>query len=286
MNKKRTYIILFSIFILTILAGGISYPYYFNKKIDYINSFELPIKSPKFSGESFKLGLDLQGGIHLVYETDLSKIEKNEQESALQGLRDVIERRVNIFGVTEPMVQVEGSKDHYRLIVELAGIKDPKMAIKEIGKTPFLEFKEKRPEQETQVILDKQKELKGKTKEEVQQIENWQLAFEDPYFKSTSLTGRYLKKTELQFDQTTMKPYASIQFNKEGAKIFEDLTSNNIGKPLAIYIDNAPISIPIVQETISGGKAQITGEFTIEEARRSEERRVGKECRSRWSPYH
>ncbi len=213
----------------------------------------------------FKLGLDLQGGTHLLYQADLSNVEKKDYSSAMQGLRDVIERRINYFGVREPVVQVEEKSQ--RLIVELAGVTDVNEAIKMIGQTPFLEFKEQRPQEETQKILDKQKEIKDKTFEEAQKIPDWQLACQDTYFQSTQLTGKYLKKAEVTFDQTTYRPGISLEFNDEGAKIFEDLTKKNVGKPLAIYIDNALISAPTVKETISGGRAQITGDFTIDAAK-------------------
>ena len=254
MSKKKVYIIIAFIFILAFFAGNLVYPQF--------------LKLPHFPQIPFKLGLDLQGGSHLVYEADLSNVEKAEYSSAMAGLRDVIERRVNLFGVEEPMVQTQEAQGHYRLIVELAGVIDPAEAIRKIGQTPFLEFKEQRPEEEIQKILDKQKEIEGKNFEELQQIEDWYLGFEDPYFQSASLTGKYLKRAELGFDQTaTYKSLVLLQFNDEGSKIFEDLTSRNIGKPLAIYIDGLPISAPIVQETISGGRAQITGNFTIEEAK-------------------
>ncbi len=253
MSKKKVYLIVAFIFVLAFFAGNLVYPQL--------------LKLPHFPQIPFKLGLDLQGGSHLVYEADLSSVEKEEYSSAMQGLRDVIERRVNLFGVQEPIVQTQEAQGHYRLIVELAGIIDPAEAIRQIGQTPFLEFKEQRPEEETQKILDKQKEIEGKSLEELQQIEDWYLGFEDPYFQSTSLTGKYLEKAELGFDQTaTYKSLVLLQFDDEGSKIFEDLTSRNVGKPLAIYIDGLPISAPTVQETISGGRAQITGDFTIEEA--------------------
>lgn len=215
----------------------------------------------------FSLGLDLQGGTHVVYEADLSRVERGGEKEIMQGLRDVIERRVNIFGVQEPLVQVQEAGGKWRLAVELAGIKDASEAIRMIGETPLLEFKEQRSEEETKKIQEKQKELEGKSQEDIFRTPGWQLAFEDPYFKTTSLTGQYLKKAEMQFDNTTYKPYISLEFNEEGAKIFEELTSRNVGKPLAIYIDNQPISSPIVQEKISGGKAEITGQFTVEEAK-------------------
>jgi len=268
MPKKKIYLIVALIFILAFLVGNLSYPKYFNQGIDYLNNFQFLIfnyqlKLPHFPNIPFKLGLDLQGGIHLIYQADLSKIEEKDKTEAMEGLRDVIERRVNFFGVREPIVQVQGE----RLIVELAGIIDPAEAIKQIGQTPFLEFKEQRENEETQRILDKQKEIEGKSPEEFQNIPEWYLAFEDPYFKSSQLTGKYLEKAEVSFDQTTYQPLVLLQFNEEGAKIFEDLTSKNVGKQLAIYIDRIPISVPVVQEKISGGKAQITGRFTVDEAK-------------------
>lgn len=89
---------------------------------------------------------------------------------------------------------------------------------------------------------------------------------EDP-FLVTNLTGKYLKRAEVGFDQTTYKPLVSLEFNEEGAKIFEELTGRNIGKILAIYIDGQLISAPNVNEAISGGKAQISGSFTVEEVK-------------------
>ncbi|MCX6759154.1 MAG: protein translocase subunit SecD [Candidatus Nealsonbacteria bacterium] len=271
-SKKKIYITIFFILILTFFTGNFSYPYYFNRAIDFINNFKFSVlgfqvQLPYFPDVPFRLGLDLQGGTHLVYEADLSNIKGEDHKSSMQGLRDVIERRVNLFGVQEPMVQVQEGVGHYRLIVELAGVHDPAEAIRMIGETPYLEFKELRDEEQTQMILDKKEEIKGKDQEEISKIPDWHLAFEDPYFKSTSLTGKYLKKAELGFDQTTYKSLVLLEFDDEGAKIFEELTEKNVGKVLAVYIDNIPISMPTVQEKISGGKAQITGNFTIEEAR-------------------
>jgi len=229
---------------------------------------KLKLSLPYFWQVPFRLGLDLQGGVHLIYEADLLNIEKDERSSAMSGLRDIIERRVNLFGVQEPIVQTQESGGRYRLIVELAGIRDPAQAIKMIGQTPFLEFKEERTKEESQKILDKQEEIKGKSLEEMKKVENWQLALEDPYFKPTPLTGKYLKKATLGFDQNTGEPLILLKYNGEGAKIFKDLTSKNIGKILAIYIDGAAISAPRIQEEISGGNAQISGDFTIEEAKK------------------
>lgn len=274
---KRKYLILFFIFILAFFAVNFSYPKYLNQGIDFLNQ-KISIGIPHFWDRPFVLGLDLRGGVQLIYEADLSSTATKDREEVMAGLRDVIERRINLFGVAEPVIQVQGEN---RLIVELAGIKDVGEAIKMIGETPYLEFLEQRPEEETQKILDKQKELEGKTYEEIQEIENWQLAFENPYFGSTPLTGKYLKKSEVSFDQTTYKPEIQLQFNSDGAKLFEEITARNVGKPIAIFLDGLSIIdtdgddeitlndlyAPIVKEKITGGKAVITGEMNIDKAK-------------------
>jgi len=268
MTKRKSFLVALIIFLLAFLAGNLCYPVFLNKGIDYVNlkfkTLNLKFNLPHFWNIPFRLGLDLQGGTHLLYQTDLSQIKDADKTNALAGLKDVIERRVNLFGVSEPTIQVEEKSQ--RLIVELAGVKDVKQAIEMIGQTPFLEFREQRPQEEVDKILAKRKELEGKTYEEAQKVSDWQLAFEDP-FSPTQLTGRYLKKADLAFQSTTNKPEVSLEFDDEGAKIFEDLTAKNVGKPLAIYIDNQMISSPVVQEKITGGKAQITGNFNLETAR-------------------
>ena len=215
--------------------------------------------------------MDLKGGTYLLYEADLSKVEKKDYDSVMQGLRDVIERKVNFLGVKEPIVQTQKVKDHYRLIVKLAGVKDPAEAVKEIGKTPLLEFRE--PKENYKEIIEKRNELRGKTEEEIKKVENWQLALEDP-FKPTPLTGHHLKKAELGFDSRTGEPIVLLEFDKEGAKIFRELTKKyqrkELNEPIGIYIDGILISAPVPQEEIASGRAQISGNppFKIEEAKK------------------
>lgn len=251
MNYKKILIII-SIFLTTILLGVFIYP-------DGLK--ERGIELPSFFDKHFSLGLDVSGGTLLLYEADLSNIKPSDYASAMDGLRDVIERRINYSGVREPRVEINKSGEKWRLIVELAGIKDIQEAIKMIGETPYLEFKEARSEEEIKSILKLQEEEMKKEEPDSKILQI------DPYFKPTSLTGKYLEMAELGFDQNTSLPVVNIQFNSEGTNIFAALTKKNIGKPLAIYLDHYPISIPVVREEIPSGRAQISGKFTLSEAK-------------------
>jgi len=228
MNRKKLGYLLIFIIALAAVAAFFVYPN------DSLSKFR-----------PWRLGLDLVGGTRLVYEIDMSQVKDSDRSVVLSGLRDVIEKRVNLFGVSEPQVTTAKSADHYRLTVELAGIKDVNSAIKDVGATPLLDFRE--------VILNGD-DLSKAT------------------FIPTNLTGRYIKNAQVEFDQTTREPGVSIQFDAEGAKIFEQLTDKNVGKPLAIFLDNNPIEIPMVKEKISGGQARITGKFTVADATKLVER--------------
>ena len=203
----------------------------------------------------FKLGLDLSGGTHLVYKADLSQISASDLKTSMDALQSVIEKRVNAFGVSEPIVQVQNggfsNAGEERLIVDLPGVTDVSEAIKTIGKTPTLDFRTENPNPQAATVG-----ADGTVKLDV-----------NSQFIATGLTGRYLDKAILEFNQTTNEPVVSLQFNTEGSLLFEKITKENIGKRVAIFLDGSPISIPTVNETISGGKAQISGNFTPAEAK-------------------
>lgn len=217
----------------------------------------------------FAYGLDISGGTHLVYITDVSSLSLSERADSIDALRDVIERRVNLFGVAEPVVQVEkmglaGTSREYRLLVELPGVTDVAKATAMIGQTPVVEFKTERPKAEADKILADLGQFK-QSDGSYAVPRDYQT--EDPYFIGTSLTGRFVKKATLQFDSLVGEPTVSLEFNEEGAKLFAEMTKANVGKPIAIYLDGSPISTPVVREEITGGKAQITGKFTPDEAK-------------------
>lgn len=226
----------------------------------------------------FRLGLDLSGGTHLEYKAVIDGIPEADRNSSMEALRDIIERRINLFGVSEPNVQTETARlgqdeKQYRLVVELPGITDVQEAIDMIGQTPLLEFKEQNPELSSEEF---QTALNDKTLELIQDqlpegITASTSVTNEPFI-STELTGAHLKRARLEFQQgggqlATSAPVIALEFTKEGAELFEKITERNVGKVVAIYLDGAPISTPMVQQKISGGEAVITGSFTLDESK-------------------
>jgi protein-export membrane protein SecD len=200
----------------------------------------------------FKLGLDLAGGTELTYKADTDSIAGPDRAGALSALQQVIERRVNLFGVAEPLVQTErastlNGQAEDRLIVDLPGVTDVKAAVDAIGKTPVLEFK-----------LATTTPSAGATT--------------TVNYVSTGLTGQYLSSASLEFNNGSAtnvlgSPTVVLKFNDAGAALFEKITSENVGQVLGIFLDGVPISTPVIQEAIPGGSATITGKFTATEAR-------------------
>ncbi|MBI3485852.1 protein translocase subunit SecD, partial [Candidatus Daviesbacteria bacterium] len=214
---------------------------------------KLTIDLNKLLGDfPIKLGLDLQGGTQLVLQTDMSKISSDQKDTALESAKNVIERRVNLFGVSEAVVQSSKLGDNRRILVDLPGIKDSSAAASLVGKTAQLEFREIPASRSAEAT---------------------QSAFAAIFLSvPTGLTGADLKKADVTFSggrNTRSGPQVSLQFTGEGAKKFGDITKRNIGKPLAIFLDGEPITNPpIVQQEILDGNAVINGNFTVDEAKK------------------
>lgn len=310
-----------------------------------------------FNKHNIELGLDLRGGSHLVYQADVTQVPESDRASSLDGVRDVIERRVNFFGVSEPVVQTNKVGDNWRVIVELPGVTDVNQAIKLIGETPILEFKEQNNQPVDNSEVDKYNaEAKKKAEDLLRRAKNGEnfvklasqyseddgskaqggdldyfakgvmvKAFEDAVFAlkvnqispnlvqsefgyhiikktgerqgtagtevrashiliktqatkqqeawaSTGLSGKQLKKASVEFDQNTGSPEVNLTFNDEGKKLFGEITTRSVGKPVAIFLDGAPISTPTVQQAITTGSAVITGNFTLPEAKQLAQR--------------
>ncbi len=206
----------------------------------------------------FKLGLDLSGGTHLVYQADTSKIDPADVDGAMNSLKAVIEARINAFGVAEPIIQTEKSSSNgqvlHKLIVELPGVTDVNKAVELIGKTPVLEFKV-----EGAGVPVVAMEATSSVTATVDSTA--------PQYVATELTGRYLDKAQLQFDPNTHLPQVGLTFNEEGKKLFAELTTANVGKTIAIFLDGRAISTPVVREPIKDGTAVISGRFTPTEAK-------------------
>ncbi len=196
-----------------------------------------------FRDFAIKLGLDLQGGTHLVYQADTSEISDSNKSSAVEATRVNIEKRINLLGVSEPLIQTSKVGDDYRIIVELAGVTDITQAINIIGQTAQLEFYEPK----------------------------FATASSQQDFRPTGLTGKDLKLAQVQFNSgnanSTGQPVVSIEFNSEGTKKFAQITQKNIGQPVAIVLDNNLVTAPVVQTAITDGKAVISGNFTVATAK-------------------
>ena len=210
--------------------------------------------SEQTGSKPFKLGLDLSGGTQLVYRARLDAIKGSDVADSMASLRDTIERRVNLFGVSEPIVQTEhagtlAGTSEERLIVELPGVTDTQRAISLIGQTPVLEFR----------MLKKGGDKTATASSTANEL-----------FEPASITGKDLKSAELQFQGGAgqlNEPVVVIHFNAEGTKIFADLTKNNVGRAFGMFLDGTAISVPVIREPIPDGTAVISGGFTPEAAK-------------------
>lgn len=216
------------------------------------------------SSHPFRLGLDLSGGTHLVYDADTSKLAPGDISDSMISLRDVVERRVNLFGVSEPIVQTQetaaiGGGSAHRLIVELPGVTDIDEAVRSIGATPSLEFKLVTSDalldfQQTSPVLD----LTASSSD---------LAAYLALFQESGLDGSMISRANLEFDPNTHQPLVTITFTSEGRALFSEITRDHIGDHLGIFLDGLPISTPVIRDQIIDGKGTISGSFTVDDAR-------------------
>jgi preprotein translocase subunit SecD len=271
-SMKTKYITLILFLFLVFFCYIITFPDTYNRKVRILNE-KTPFSLPLLEERDFVFGLDLQGGAYLLYQADFEGVPSGERIQRMEGLRNLIERRVNLYGIAESSVQVRGE----RLVVEIPGAHDLDRAIDIIGETPFLDFREISPEIE-KMQEEKIEEIAsylGKEVEEISfedilgldesEIENWEIIFDEPY-KETNLTGRHLENARVSMHPVTQEPVILLTFNKEGAVLFEEITERNVGKPVATFLDGVLLQEATVQEKISGGEAQITGGFSMEEA--------------------
>lgn len=201
-----------------------------------------------FNQKYFKthLGLDLQGGSHFVFQADTSGVKPQDLEDALNSSRDIIERRVNFFGVSEPSIQTLKVGNAYRITVDLPGVENAAQAVGLIGQTAQLSFREEMPLDPEFATL---------------------AALMKSYNPKPALTGKDVEKASVTYDPNTGKPQVQLAFTKEGERKFGELTGKNVGKQIGIFIDQQILSAPVVQQQIVGGTAVITGTFSLDEAK-------------------
>jgi len=216
--------------------------------------------------KKIKRGLDLQGGVQVVLEV----AETEQDEHIISDLADraleIIRNRIDALGITEPVIQKQGTD---RIVIDLPGVQDPDKAIDIIGQTALLEFKlvsddpaliksalDGNIPEGYQLLYTKEKDERG-----IERETHPLLIKAEP-----ELTGRYIKDAYLGYESSGF-PYVTLELNKEGAVLFEAITGQNPNRQLAIVLDGVVKSAPVIKERISGGKAQITGRFSTEEAR-------------------
>lgn len=244
--RRNIFLIILLTAVALIIDAPKSYPVSFNlfgKDISFaISSPSIHWTKPfAFDRELvIKQGLDLQGGTEVTLKADMSQVNAGDRQDALDSAKEIIARRVDLYGVAEPSIKTIVSQDDYRIAVALPGVNNPDEALQLIGQTASLDFYDMPVATDSPTYND---------------------------LKPTGLTGKDLKKTSVGFDSKDGKPQINLQFTEEGGKKFGEITSRNIGKPVWILLDGQVLTYPTVQQAILDGNAVINGQYTIEEAK-------------------
>jgi len=249
MKNKSLIKPLFLIFFLTVAAAFIALP-------DQLGSFAKPkidfyvLGKHVYKDYQLRKGLDIQGGMQVVLEAEMDKIAEEDKGTALEAAREVIAKRVDLYGISESSIQTSKANGQSRLIIELPGISDPAEALELVGRTALLEFKLQRELTEAEIA------------ESTVSAQVWLDSFVE-----TGLTGKQLKRSQAQLDPQTSKPIISLEMNEEGRDLFATITKENVNEVLAIFIDGMPIMTPVISTPILDGRAVINGDFTVDEAK-------------------
>ena len=211
------------------------------------------IKIDFYNKDLIAHNLTISGLEFIKYEVDLSSIkDKEDREEAMNGICDMVKRRLNSNGMEDHTVKVLNDNDIY---VKLKNVEKRAEIIKIVEADSVLEFKEEMTSKE-----------KNEVNKELKELNISEEYFSQYHQKSSGLGGKQLESSEVIFNSNYYQPEVQIKFNDEGKELFGEITKRNIGKKLGIYLDGKPISIPIVNEPILDGKAIISGNFTLEEA--------------------
>ncbi len=213
-----------------------------NIKIPLNRDIKIPFANKSLTHNyDIKTGLDIQGGSHLIFEADMNGIKDSDRLTALEAAKTNILGRVDSLGVGEPVVQTSQSGQTYRILVELPGVKNTQEAINLIGQTAQLDFRVPNPATESGEL-----------------------------FLETGLTGKNLSSATPSIDPNSGANTVQIVFDDEGRDLFGKLTTEYVGRQIYIFLDDKPLSAPVVNQPITGGNAIITGGnpgFTAEETK-------------------
>ena len=222
------------------------------------------IRSDQYANLKVASFLEREGKFQYLLEMHPKEVKSIEDSAVRQGL-ETIRNRVDQFGVAEPLIAPQGEN---QILIQLPGIKDPQRAIELIGRTALLEFK----------LVDEENSLEEAIKGNVRpgsEILYQKVADKDtgvvtrrPFLlkKRSQMTGDVLTDARMRIKSDFNEPYVSLDFDARGARLFDQITAENVKKRLAIVLDDNVYSAPVIQERISGGKAQISGSFTPDEA--------------------
>jgi len=240
---------LIAIFILVLVCIYIVVP-------KEVPSFEIAGRTIVPPTYELKKGLDIQGGMQVVLQANMDEIAEVDREEAINSSQAVIKRRVDLYGISEPLVQTARVGDDYRLIVELPGLDDPDQALELVGKTAQLDFR----------LQGSPPAIDLEATDSADFAELSALAFLDS-FEETQLGGKQLKRAAVDFNQQTNEPVIRLEFDAEGTELFADITSDNVNKVLGIFMDGQPVVLPSITTPILDGQAIMSGGYEIEEAK-------------------
>lgn len=257
-TKRRFFLIL----ILAAAAGMAAAPKNYPVRIDLgpihwsgtVSGPEIDWRIGRFEFRrdlTIRRGLDLQGGTQLVLRAETENIPEPDRAAAMESVRAVISRRVDLYGISESVVQQSRVGEEYRMIVELPGVTDAQQALQLVGQTAEMEFREVDPKKPASTATDSGRAVA----EEVMAM------------IPTGLTGKDLERAQVEFDQESGQPVVGLVFTPEGKEKFSQITKRNVGKRVGIFLDRQPLTAPVVQVPIVDGRAVISGGFTTPEAK-------------------
>lgn len=195
--------------------------------------FNLPLINRSIDLSDYKKGLDIEGGVRVVINLDMSNIPENEKDNAAESVKEIVNRRINFLGVAETGSVISKTNNQYRLVVEIPGQKNLESAIESIGSTAQLSFKTLRPG----ITLP---------------ITDPNLKPED-IFQDSGISGKDLVGSEVIFDPQTNEPVIQLRFSNEGRGKFSEIVKNNVKKPIGIFLDENLLQAPVVSEELASG---------------------------------